>query len=62
VAWTWKTAAGGKVFTTTLGHPDDFNVASFQRLLINAIHWTVGKPIPKKWAGKIDINVPYRQQ
>ena len=62
VAWTWKTAAGGKVFTTTLGHPDDFNIASFQRLLINAIHWTVGKPIPKKWAGKIDINVPYRQQ
>lgn len=61
VAWTWKTAAGGKVFTTTLGHPDDFKDESFQRLLINAMHWAVGKPIPKKWAGKVDIQVPYRQ-
>ena len=61
VAWTWKTAAGGKSFMTTLGHPLDFNDPSFQRLVINAIHWTVGKPVPKTWAGKIAINVPYRQ-
>lgn len=61
VAWTWKTAAGGKVFTTTLGHPDDFKEEGFQRLVVNAIHWAVDKPVPKKWAGKMDINVPYRQ-
>ena len=61
VAWTWKTAAGGKSFMTTLGHPLDFNNPSFQRLVINAIHWTVGKPVPKTWAGKIEMNVPYRQ-
>ena len=61
VAWTWKTAAGGKSFMTTLGHPLDFNDPSFQRLVINAIHWTVGKPVPKTWAGKIAMNVPYRQ-
>jgi type 1 glutamine amidotransferase len=61
VAWTWKTAAGGKSFMTTLGHPLDFNDPSFQRFVINAIHWSVAKPVLKKWAGKIAMNVPYRQ-
>jgi hypothetical protein len=46
---------------TTLGHPEDFDLEPFQRLVINAIHWAAGKPVPKKWAGKIAINVPYRQ-
>ncbi|QMW00773.1 ThuA domain-containing protein [Spirosoma foliorum] len=59
VAWTWKNEWGGKAFLTTLGHPEDFQVESFQRLVINAIHWELGLPIPKKWKGKIDINVPY---
>lgn len=61
VAWTWKTPAGGKSFMTTLGHPQDFADASFQRLVINAVHWTLGKPVPEKWAGKINIHVQYRQ-
>jgi type 1 glutamine amidotransferase len=59
VAWTWKNEWGGKTFITTLGHPDDFQQESFQRLVINAIHSELGIPIPKKWHGKIDINVPY---
>ena len=59
VAWTWRNKFGGKVFMTTLGHPEDFKVAAVQRLIINAIHWTLGKPIPTEWAGKIDIDVPY---
>ena len=59
VAWTWKNKAGGKVFMTTLGHPEDFKVESFQRLVINGIHWALGRPVPEKWAGKIDINVTY---
>ncbi|MES2454230.1 MAG: ThuA domain-containing protein [Bacteroidota bacterium] len=61
VAWTWQTPAGGRVFTTTLGHPEDFNEESLQRLVINAVHWTLGKPVPKTWSGKIEMNVPYRQ-
>lgn len=61
VAWTWQTPAGGKVFTTTLGHPEDFQQEAFQRLVINGIHWALDKPVPKKWKGKIDIQVPYRQ-
>lgn len=61
VAWTWQNAAGAKVFATTLGHPADFSVESFQRLMINAIHWSLNKPSPQ-WKGKIDINVPYRTE
>jgi type 1 glutamine amidotransferase len=60
VAWTGINSFGAKVFTTTLGHPEDFAVEAFQRLIINAVHWELGKKVPKKWKGKIDINVPYR--
>ena len=59
VAWTWQNEWGGKAFMTTLGHPDDFRIEPMQRLVINAIHWALGLPVPKKWKGKIDINVPY---
>ena len=60
VAWTGTNSFGAKIFMTTLGHPEDFQVADFQRLIINAIHWELGKKVPTKWKGKIDINVPYR--
>ena len=60
VAWIGKNSFGAKIFFTTLGHPEDFQVESFQRLIINAIHWELGKKVPKNWKGKIDINVPYR--
>lgn len=60
VAWTWKNSYGAKTFLTTLGHPEDFQIEAFQRLIINAIHWELGKKVPKKWKGKIDIKVPYR--
>lgn len=59
VAWTWRNKAGGKVFMTTLGHPDDFKVESVQRLVVNGIHWAAGRPAPQRWAGKIEIDVPY---
>ena len=42
VAWT-RTYKGGRVFSTTLGHPDDFALPQFQKLLINAIAWAVAK-------------------
>src|SRR4051794_17641155 len=61
VAWTGVNSYGAKFFITTLGHPEDFDVEPFQRIVINAIHWAAGKPVPKKWAGKIEMNVPYRQ-
>jgi type 1 glutamine amidotransferase/lysophospholipase L1-like esterase len=46
VAWTRKTKAGGRVFTTTMGHPADFEIEAFHRLLINGIHWALGRPVP----------------
>ncbi len=60
VAWTWTNPEGARVFMTTLGHPGDFKDEAFQRLIVNAIHWELGKPVPKNWKGKMDINVPYR--
>jgi type 1 glutamine amidotransferase len=60
VAWTGKNSYGGNFFITTMGHPEDFSLEPFQRLIINAIHWAAAKPVPKKWAGKMEINVPYR--
>ena len=59
VAWTSTNSFGGKVFMTTMGHPEDFDQEPFQRLVVNGIHWAAGKPVPKKWAGKITMNVAY---
>jgi type 1 glutamine amidotransferase len=59
VAWTWKNKAQARVLMTTLGHPEDFQVESFQRLVVNGIHWALSKPVPKKWAGKMTIDVKY---
>ena len=56
VAWTWTNQSGGRAFFTTMGHPEDFSVESFQRIVVNEIHWTLGKPVPKKWH-KLEINV-----
>jgi type 1 glutamine amidotransferase len=38
VAWT-HTHRRGRVFYTSLGHPDDFKLPAFQTLLKNAIDW-----------------------
>ena len=60
VTWTGTNSYGAKFFFTTMGHPEDFDQEPFQHLVINAMHWVAGKKIPQKWAGKININVPYR--
>jgi type 1 glutamine amidotransferase len=46
VAWTYR-HKGGRVFYTSLGHPDDFEVPSFRRLVINGIFWALDKPVPE---------------
>ncbi|MCX7887641.1 MAG: ThuA domain-containing protein, partial [Verrucomicrobiae bacterium] len=61
VAWTWKNQWGGRAFYTSLGHPEDFQVESVQRLVINAIHWALGLPVPDKLAGKMTFNIAYGQ-
>ncbi|WP_229203395.1 ThuA domain-containing protein [Dyadobacter jejuensis] len=60
IAWTGTNGYGARIFMTTMGHPEDFRVESFQRLVINAIHWELGLKVPKKWKGVMDIQVPYR--
>lgn len=45
VAWTWRHFGGGRVFTTTMGHPEDFDVPAFRRLLVNAMHWALDVPV-----------------
>ncbi len=59
VAWTYHTKAGGRAFFTTLGHPEDFQVSSVQRLAINGIHWALGKPVPTDWPGDLLFNIKY---
>ncbi|MDX2036213.1 MAG: isochorismatase family protein [Isosphaeraceae bacterium] len=39
IAWIHRSPAGGKVFYTSLGHPDDFADPNFRRLLGNALSW-----------------------
>jgi type 1 glutamine amidotransferase len=49
VAWT-KTYKGSRVFFTTLGHPEDFQVESMRRLVVNGIYWSLGKEVPRSGA------------
>jgi len=42
VAWT-NTHNGGRVFYTSLGHIEDFEVDSFRALLVNGIRWAAGE-------------------
>lgn len=59
VAWTWQTPQGGRSFYTSMGHPEDFQSESFQRLVVNAIFWALNKPAPSQWPGKLPIDVSY---
>jgi putative membrane-bound dehydrogenase-like protein len=47
IAWT-RLHKGGRVFYTSLGHPRDFENASFRRMLVNALFWTAGREVPKE--------------
>lgn len=48
VAWAWENDWGGRSFYTSFGHPGDFAEASFNRILLNAICWSVDHPLPAK--------------
>ena len=43
VAWVHQSPSGGKVFYTSLGHIEDFKKPAFQKLLLNAIKWSLRK-------------------
>ena len=44
VAWTHD-GRGARVFYTTLGHEKDFEDEAFRQLLLNAIKWTLNRPV-----------------
>jgi len=46
VAWT-NQYKKSRIFYTSLGHPDDFKIAPFRRMLINAVFWAMNKPVPQ---------------
>jgi type 1 glutamine amidotransferase len=48
VAWTFTRADGGRTFYTSLGHPQDFALPPFQRLLRNGIYWAAGVAAPPR--------------
>ena len=45
VAWTWTNKFGGRTFATTLGHANAFDLDPVNRLIVNGIHWTLGKAV-----------------
>ncbi|NQT51184.1 ThuA domain-containing protein [bacterium] len=47
VAWTYA-YKGGRVFYTSMGHSTTFQDAWFLRLVVNAVHWAMGRDVPAK--------------
>jgi putative membrane-bound dehydrogenase-like protein len=47
IAWV-REHKGGRVFYTSLGHPDDFKNDGFVRMIANAIFWTTKRDVPAK--------------
>lgn len=45
IAWT-RMCGSSRVFYTSLGYPTDFEQPQFRRLLVNAIYWALGQPVP----------------
>jgi nicotinamidase-related amidase/type 1 glutamine amidotransferase len=67
VAWT-RLHRGGRVFYTSLGAQEDFENASFRRLLVNALHWAAGRktegkalsPVSRRARPEGTIRLPLR--
>lgn len=59
VAWTRTRPDGGRTFYTSLGHPDDFDVPDFRRLVVNGIYWTLKRPTgPTKPPKRVPPSAP----
>jgi type 1 glutamine amidotransferase len=50
VTWTNVHTGGGRVFYTSLGHPEEFQMPVFRRLLVQGIYWAAGQEIPAELA------------
>jgi len=51
VAWTktyqYPGGKSGKVFATTMGSSNDLSTEGTRRMVVNAVFWTLGIPVPK---------------
>jgi len=47
IAWT-RIHNGGRVFYTSLGHPEAFENANFRRMWGNALFWTANRKNPEE--------------
>ena len=52
VAWTWRNEWGGRVFATTLGHPDTFKDPAFVEFFLSGIHWAADRQLPRRFVAK----------
>ena len=50
IVWTHTHSGGGRVFTTTMGHPEDYNVSDFRRLIVNGVYWCLELEAPQRYA------------
>jgi type 1 glutamine amidotransferase len=46
IAWA-ASYKGGRVFYTSLGHPDDLEQPQFRTMLVNAMFWAMDRPVGK---------------
>ncbi|RYD30861.1 MAG: hypothetical protein EOP87_15855, partial [Verrucomicrobiaceae bacterium] len=58
VAWTHM-AGKSRVFYTSLGNPDDFQVPAFRQLLSNGILWALANKARPEWAAWVEPNFPF---
>jgi type 1 glutamine amidotransferase len=59
VAWTNRPKSGNRVFFTSLGHPQDFTLPDFVRLLRNGVYWAADLPIPTRGVVTVE-NAPQK--
>lgn len=62
IAWTHTHSGGGRVFTTTMGHPEDFSVSDFRRLVVNGIYWCLDREAPRRYppGWRVKTGQPWR--
>ncbi|MEA3209716.1 MAG: hypothetical protein QOE70_2773 [Chthoniobacter sp.] len=58
VAWTHMDGES-RVFSTTLGNPDDFELPAFRALLRNGILWTLAENARPQWADWVEPSFPF---
>lgn len=62
IAWTHTHSGGGRVFTTTMGHPEDFKASDFRRLIVNGTYWCLKREAPRRYAPgwRVKTGEPWR--